>query len=46
MEPGPLVRGLWSVGLEASRILSTGLARAVCIIYGTDSPADSSFVAQ
>lgn len=46
MEPGPLVRGLWSMGLEASRVLSTGLARAVCIIYGADSPADSSFVAQ
>lgn len=45
MEHGPLVRGLWRVGLEASGVLSTGLARAVCIIYGADSPADSSFAA-
>lgn len=43
---GSLVRGLWRVSLEASGVLSTGLARAVCIIYGTDSLADSSFVAQ
>ena len=45
MEHGPLVRGLWRLGLEASGVLSTGLARAVCCIYSADSSVDSSFAA-